>query len=264
MTRLLEAIFQRYGHDFRAYSRVSIERRVRDFLQESGCDSIAELILRIMADEAFFERFLLKCSVTVTGMFRDPAVYRSLRDHVLPALKTYPFFKIWHAGCSTGEEAYSLAILLKEEGAYERATIFATDFNDWALHMAKEGIYAIARVREYTLNYQESGGLHSLADYYHAHHDSIMMDKSLRTHITFANHNLVTDAVFGDMNFIMCRNVLIYFDSDLQDRVLSLFNESLVTGGFLCLGSSESLHFSKLKANYRIIDEKSRIYKKTA
>ena len=261
---LLEAIFQRYGYDFRSYARASIERRVRHFLTTSGCGSVSELIPRVLHDEPFFSRLALSFSIPVTEMFRDPFFYAALRQEVVPLLKTWPHVKIWHAGCATGEEVYSLAIVLHEAGLLERATIYATDFNDAALGAAKEGIYGLAKLRQATENYQRSGGTASLSDYCHARYDAATMDGALRRRITFSNHNLVTDHAFGDMHLILCRNVLIYFNRELQNRALGLFTESLVHGGFLCLGSKEDLQFTQVSADYAAIDARARIYKRTA
>lgn len=259
---LLEAIFRRYGHDFRHYARASVERRIRQYLPKSGCGTISELIPKLIHDEAFFAGFLGQFSITVTEMFRDPSVYRSLREKVLPVLKTYPFVKVWHAGCASGEEAYSLAILLKETGLYDRTTIYATDYNDLILDKAREGIYNLEGMKLFTQNYQSSGGKGSLSEYYHAQYGAIAVDQMLRRNITFANHNLVTDGVFSETHLILCRNVLIYFDRELQDRVLELFRDSLIRGGFLCLGSKESIQFSAVRNDFRTFDDKSKIYQK--
>lgn len=262
ITLLLEAIFERYGHDFRSYARASVERRIKQFLSKSGSNTISEMIPKLLHDESFFERFVQEFSITVTKMFRDPLVYRSIREKVVPFLKTYPFIKIWHAGCATGEEAYSLAILLKEESLYDRTTLFATDFNDAALDKAKQGIYALDNMKEFTLNYQQAGGTRSFSEYYHAHYGSIAINRSLKKNITFANHNLVTDSVFTEMHLILCRNVLIYFNKALQHRVLNLFSDSLVHGGFLCLGTKESLQFFDVQDHFKTVDGKRRIYRK--
>lgn len=259
---LLDAIFERYGYDFRCYARASIERRVRHFLRTSGCKTISEMIPKLLHQEAFFGKLVQDFSITVTEMFRDPLAYRSIRRNVVPVLKTYPFIKIWHAGCSSGEEAYSLAILLQEANLYDRATIFATDFNDVVLEKAGEGIYALDDIKQFTSNHQRSGGTKSLSEYYHASYGAVAINQSLKENITFANHNLVTDGVFGEMHLILCRNVLIYFDRTLQNRVLSLFNDSLIQGGFLCLGSKESLQFSDVQDHFKAIDGKWRIYQK--
>jgi chemotaxis protein methyltransferase CheR len=195
-------------------------------------------------------------------MFRDPPVYRALREQVVPLLRTYPFVKVWHAGCATGEEAYSLAIVLKEEDLYDRAMIYATDFNAEAIEKARQGIYTVERMQEFTRNYQEAGGRRSLSEYYRARYDSAVLDAGLRDRITFASHNLATDAAFGEMHLVMCRNVLIYFNRELQNRALRLFDESLVRGGFLCLGTRETLQFSEVADGYEIVDRAARIYRK--
>ena len=259
---LLEAVFMRYGHDFRQYARASVERRIRQFLSKIQTGRISEIISEILYDEDVFENFLLQLSIPVTEMFRDPAVYRSIRMNVMPVLKTYPFVRIWHAGCASGEEAYSLAILLQEEGLYDRVSLFATDFNDVVLEKAKEGIYDLGNVKTFTRNYQESGGKRSFSVYYHARYDAITLDKSLKKNITFANHNLVSDGVFTETQLVMCRNVLIYFNKELQNRVLRLFCDSLARGGFLVLGTKESLMFSDIRSEFRVIDEKANIYKR--
>lgn len=259
---LLEAIFERYGHDFRNYARASINRRVKRFLSDSGCKTVSEMIPRLLHEKAFFEKMVRYFSITVTEMFRDPPVYQSIRKQVVPVLKTYPYIRAWNAGCATGEEAYSLAILLKEEGMYERTTLFATDFNDEALEKAREGIYLPENVKEATANYQKAGGINSFSDYYHARYGAVAIDPSLKKNITFANHNLVTDSVFSEMHLILCRNVLIYFSKPLQDRVLKLFSESLVPNGFLCLGTRESIAFSEVAEHFKPINEKLRIFQK--
>jgi len=259
---LLDAVFKQYGYDFRQYARSSIDRRVRHFLMKSGCSTISEMIPRLLRDEPFFGEMVRAFSITVTEMFRDPHVYASIRENVVPFLKTYPFIKAWHAGCATGEEAYSLAIVLKEEGLYDKTTIFATDFNDEVLEKAKQGIYAIEKVKQITKGYQAAGGRESFSEYYQAKYGAAAISGQLRDNITFANHNLVTDRVFGEMHLILCRNVLIYFDRELQDRVLGLFDESLVRGGFLCLGTKESLAFSGVESRFEPIDKKAKIYRK--
>jgi len=259
---LLEAIFRKYGYDFRNYARASIERRIRQFLPKSGCRSILEMVEKLLRDKPFFSRMVRDFSITVTEMFRDPHVYARLRQNIIPLLGTHPFIKIWHAGCASGEEAYSLAIILKEEGLYDRSTLFVTDFNDEALEKAKHGIYPIDRIKDATRNYIAGGGKTSFSEYYQAHYNSIAIDGALRKNMTFANYNLVTDGVFGEMQLILCRNVLIYFDRELQNRVLELFTESLCRGGFLCLGTKESLLFSSVCDQFDVVDDKAKIYKK--
>lgn len=259
---LLEAVYQRYGYDFRSYARASIERRARQFLSSSRCATISDMIPKVLRDEALLSRLVQYFSISVTEMFRDPFVYAAIRHDVVPLLRTYPFIKIWHAGCATGEEVYSLAIMLKEEGLYDRATIYATDFNDSSLEKAKVGIYPIDAIKEATRNYQMAGGKGSFGDNYHSKYDAAAMDGSLKERITFANHNLTTDNVFGEMHMVFCRNVLIYFNRDLQNRALGLFKESLVHAGFLCLGTKESLDFSEVSGSFEAVDKKAKIYKK--
>jgi len=262
ITLLLEALLKRYGHDFTQYARASIARRIRSFLERSGSTTVSGMIPLLLRDESLFERFLKGCSIPVTEMFRDPFVYRSLREQVAPVLKTYPFIRVWLAGCATGEEVYSLAILLREESLYDRSTVFATDFNDAVLATARDGVYSLKEATQYTRNYQQAGGTRPFAEYYHAEYDRMAMQTELRENVTFANHNLVTDGVFGEMHLILCRNVLIYFDRDLQTRVLNLFSDSLVNSGFLCLGTKESVQFTAARDQLIPFDEKARIYRK--
>ncbi|MDC7231903.1 MAG: protein-glutamate O-methyltransferase CheR [Spirochaetales bacterium] len=259
---LLEGIYRKYGFDFRDYSGVHIKRRLNHRLSASGLQNFTQILHRIIYDEEFFKQILLDLSINVTEMYRDPQFYLELRQKVVPYLSTYPFIKIWHAGCSAGQEVYSDAILLEEEGLLERVQIYATDFNEKILQKAKEGIYPVEEIRRYTENYQKAGGTESFSDYYTAHYDSAMIKKSLRNNILFSFHNLVTDGVFGEMNMVFCRNVLIYFNKDLQNRVLKLFHDSLIPGGFLCLGSKESLKFSDLEDRFEIISAKEKIYRK--
>ncbi len=259
---LLEAIFRCYGYDFRSYARASITRQLRQFVEKTGCSCISELIPKLLHDAVLFQQLLLKLSVTVSSMFRDPEFYQTLRREIAPLLKTYPFIRVWIAGCAAGEEAYSVAILLKEEGLLPRATIYATDINERALAAAKEGIYPLSQVREYTENYQRSGPLDSFSSYYHAAHDRIVMNRDLKQSITFARHNLVSDYVFAEMHLILCRNVMIYFNQELKDRVLHLFDDSLIRGGFLCLGVKETLRFSSIDSRYQEADNGGRIYRK--
>jgi chemotaxis protein methyltransferase CheR len=257
---LVEAIYRRYGHDFRAYAKAHLKRRIRQFAAIKARVRISDLISRVLHDEALFEKLLGDISITVTRMFRDPQVFSSLRRHAFPYLRTFPFLRVWVAGCATGEEVYSLAILLKEENLYDRSTLFATDFNDAALEKARAGIYPLEAIAGYTRSYQQAGGTGSFSDYYHAGYDSAVMAPELKKNMVFANHNLVTDGVFSEMHLVFCRNVLIYFSQPLQDRVLSLFVDSLARGGFLCLGSSEDITFSSVRADFKRMDEKARIF----
>ena len=259
---LLEAIYRKYGYDFREYSQAHIRRRIMNRMAVSGFEDISQMQSKVLNDEPFASELLQDLSITVTEMFRDPTFYRSLREKVVPILKTYPFIKIWHAGCATGEEAYSMAILLQEEGLYDRTTIYATDFNQMALNRAKDGIFSNKMIKEYTTNYQLSGGKESFSSYYTSNYDNVIMNQSLKKNIVWANHNLVTDSVFAEVHLILCRNVLIYFDKNLQNKVQTLFHNSLINGGVLCLGSKESLQFTDLHEEYIELDTKQRIFKK--
>jgi chemotaxis protein methyltransferase CheR len=258
----LQAVYMKYGYDFRNYGKAHIKRRVRHRMSVSDFDNVSELIHKLLYSPVFYQEILQDLSITVTEMFRDPDFYLAVRNEVVALLKTYPFIKIWHAGCATGEEVYSMAILLREEGLLKRSQIYATDFNQMALQKARNGIYPIDRVKEYTQNYQKSGGKASFSDYYNARYESVILNESLKENIVFADHNLVTDGVFGEMNMVICRNVMIYFDKDLQNKVIRLFYESLVPGGFLCLGSKESLRFASIAAKFDVTSEKQKIYRK--
>lgn len=258
----LEAIFQKYGYDFRNYAKASIKRRIQNLQKKFAIRKISDMIPRMHQDRSFSNSILAEFSITVTEMFRDPEFYRSIRENIVPYLDTYPFIKIWHAGCATGEEAYSLAIILKEENLYHKTTIFATDFNNVALRKARNGIYSLDEIKEFTQSYQKAGGKRSFSDYYHAKYKSAIIDNSLKKNITFANHNLVTDSDFGEMHLILCRNVLIYFNKILRDRVLNLFDSSLIHKGFLAIGSKESLNFSSIEKKFNPVDKKNKIYRK--
>jgi chemotaxis protein methyltransferase CheR len=259
---LLQAIYLRYGYDFRNYAKASIKRRVLHRLVKERFSSISAMQHKILYDVSFFEKLLLDMSINVTEMFRDPSFYLALRKFVVPELKKYPFLKIWHAGCSTGEEVYSMAILLKEEGLSVNIQIYATDMNELALKQAKNGIFDISRLKQYTANYQKAGGLESFSDYYVADDKHVIMDKSLKKNILFSDHNLATDGVFGEMNLIMCRNVLIYFNRELQNRVFRLFFDSLSTDGFLCIGSKESVRFSEYSDVFEDVVKNEKIYRR--
>ncbi|MBN2245935.1 MAG: protein-glutamate O-methyltransferase CheR [Candidatus Aminicenantes bacterium] len=259
---LLEAIYLKYGYDFRSYSRASIKRRISATLSSFRLTKLSDLQHKILYEENAFNQLLLNLSINVTEMFRDPEFYRAVRQKVIPILKTYPFIKLWHAGCSTGEEVYSLAILLREEGLTGKFQIYATDFNELVLKKAKQGIFPLDRIKEYTLNYQKAGGLESFADYYSAHYDHAIIHESLKKNIVFADHNLATDGAFGEMNMIMCRNVLIYFNRDLQNRAIGLFYESLSHFGFLCLGTKEDISFTQYANKFEILASKEKIFRK--
>lgn len=259
---LLEAIFLKYGYDFRNYASAHTKRRLEHRRSLDGMTNFAEMQHRLLYDEAFFNRLLLDLSINVTEMFRDPWFYEKVREVVIPHLRTYPYLKVWHAGCSAGQEVYSMGILLKEESLKDRVQIYATDFNELILQKAKDGIYPMDVVREYTANYQKSGGKQSFSDYYTADYESVVMKQSLRDQVLFSSHNLVTDGVFGEMNMICCRNVLIYFNRELQDKVLQLFYDSLCPGGFLCLGSKENIKFSAVSDKFETVSEREKIYRK--
>ncbi len=259
---LLESIQKYYGYDFRNYARASLMRRANLFKESNGLASISDLIPRTIHDPEFFSKLVYHFSITYTEMFRDPLFYKQLILKVFPVLETHPYIKIWHAGCATGEEVYSTAIMLKEAGIYDRCTIFATDFNDSAIEVAKAGIYRIDDMKHYIASYHAAGGRHPFSNNFTAGDQSVTMAKELRKNITFANHNLVLDGIFGEMHLILCRNVLIYFNKELQNRVLELFCQSLVAGGFLCLGTKESLRYSSVTNFFTVVDERERIYKK--
>lgn len=259
---LLEAVHLKYGYDFRDYSMAHLKRRVEYRLGVSGLSSISMLQHAVLHDEAMFRAFLRDLSINVSEMFRDPSFYQALRNEILPRLGTYPSFRIWHAGCSAGQEAYSMAILLHEAGMRERGQIYATDFNPAILKQAREAAFPLAQLKDYTAKYQQAGGENSFADYYTADDQRAVLRPFLKERIFFSEHNLVTDGVFGEMQLVVCRNVLIYFNRELQDRVVGLFVDSLCPGGFLCLGSKESLKFSRHADRFEAVLEKEKIFRK--
>ncbi len=259
---LLEAINRGYGFDFRNYSKAHILRRVTYFQKWNGLHSFSQVQDLVLHNKSKMRELLGELSIKVTEMFRDPAFYMVLRKRVIPLLKTYPFPKIWIAGCSTGEEVYSLAILLKEEGLLKRTQIFATDFNEKAIEVARKGFYGIDKIKLYTGNYQKAGGKNSFADYYKVIDNRVEINPELRQNVRFALHNLVSDSKFETVHLISCRNVLIYFNKELQNRVISLFSDSLINGGYLGLGMKESLLFSSKSGMYKIIDADRKIYQK--
>jgi chemotaxis protein methyltransferase CheR len=259
---LLEAIYRHYGFDFRAYAFSSIRRRIWKRINAEGLPNVTALQERVLHDSNVMERLLLDLSINVTAMFRDPGFYRAFREDVVPLLRTYPFIRVWHAGCSTGEEVYSMAILLEEEGLLARSRLYATDINEVVLQQARAGIFPLERMQEYTENYIKAGGKRSFSEYYTAKYDGALFSPTLTEHVVFSQHNLVTDRSFSEFNVILCRNVLIYFDKSLQTRVHGLFYDSLVHFGILGLGSKESLKFSQYEDCYeQIASEK--IYRKT-
>lgn len=264
MRLLLEAIYSKYHYDFRQYAIASLKRRLGQALMRLNCETISQLQERVLHEEEAFPILLEYLTVQVSELFRDPEFYLALRTDVLPILATYPSLKIWVAGCSTGEEAYSFAILLQEEGLLERSLIYATDINERSLAKARAGIFPLDRIKQFTLNHRQSGGKGSLSDYYHAAHEHAVMAPSLKSRITFADHSLATDSAFSEMQLISCRNVLIYFDKALQDRAIGLFHESLCHRGFLCLGSKEAIRFSSHAAQFTELHPKERIFRKVA
>jgi chemotaxis protein methyltransferase CheR len=259
---LLEAIYAKYCYDFRGYAQASMRRRLRGALSVLGLPTLSQLQDRILRDRRVFTALLGMLTVPVSDMFRDPPYFLSLRERVVPHLQTYPSIKVWVAGCATGEELYSLAILLSEEGLLERSVLYATDVNPEALRAAERGVYALARVSGFSTNYQKAGGRGSLADYYTAAYGGIAFDRSLHSHVVFADHSLATDSVFAEVHLVSCRNVLIYFNRELQDRALGLFREALVRHGFLGLGMRETLRFSSHAAAFRELCPEDRIYQK--
>ncbi len=259
---LLESIYLQYHYDFRHYSKASMERRAAQAMFRMNCKSLIELQEKVLLNaEAFFD-LLQFFTVSVSEMFRDPSYYLALREKMFPILKTYPSLKIWVAGCSTGEEVYSLAILLQEEGLLDRTILYATDINPRSLAEAERGVFALGDVQKFTQNYQKSGGKHSLSDYYIASIDSVKFDRSLVKNITFSDHSLATDSVFSETQFVSCRNVLIYFDRDLQNRVFGLFHESLCRKGFLGLGTKETVEFSKYANDFNVFLPEEHIFQK--
>jgi len=259
---LLEALFQHYHYDFRHYARASIKRRLVQARDQLGFASISALQERVLHDPEMLPRLLGYLTVQVSEMFRDPSYYKALREKVLPHLRTYPSLKVWIAGCSAGEELYSLAILFREEGLYERTLFYATDINPDALTAAEAGVYSLDRLRKFTENHRKSGGKSSLSDYYTAAYGHAAFDKSLRERVVFSDHSLVTDAVFAEMHLISCRNVMIYFDRVLQDRAIGLFRDSLTRKGFLGLGSKESLRFSTHVGGFADFAPEEKIYQR--
>jgi chemotaxis protein methyltransferase CheR len=259
---LLEGVYRQYGFDFRSYAYSSIRRRIWKRIQAERVPTVSALQERVLHDRRVMERLLVDLSVNVTAMFRDPEFYLVFRQMVVPLLRTYPFVRVWHAGCATGEEAYSMAILLEEEGLYERTRIYATDINEVVLQRAKEGIFPLERMQEYTQNYLRAGGTRSFSEYYTAKYDSAAISRSLLRHIVFSQHNLATDRSFAEFQVILCRNVLIYFDKQLQARVLNLFYESLVMFGVLALGSKETLKFSPYESCFEQLDGREKVYRK--
>jgi chemotaxis protein methyltransferase CheR len=261
---LLEGIYRHYGFDFRNYALSSLRRRVRDFLRDESFQTVSQLQDRILHNREWMDRFLYAVSVNVSAMFRDAPFYQTFRTEVVPFLKTYPFVRIWLAGVSMGEEVYSLAIMLTEEGIYDRCRIYATDINDAVLKKAKEGIYPLDLMQTYTNNYIKAGGTQSFSEYYTAAYDRVILKPSLRDNVVFAQHNLASDSSFNEFHVILCRNVMIYFNAELQAHVHHLLHESLVMFGVLGLGAKETLKFSPHEFKYEEIDHDSRLFRRIA
>jgi chemotaxis protein methyltransferase CheR len=261
---LLEAVFRRYGFDFREYAAASLRRRIWRRVHAEGLDTISGLTERLLHEPGAMERLLLDLSINVTAMFRDPSFYVALRERLVPMLRTYPFTRLWVAGCSTGEEVYSLAILLHEEGVYERTRIYATDINDQVVERARTGVFPLAKMRDYTQNYIRAGGTRAFSEYYVAGYDAAEFHRSLTENVVFAQHNLVSDGSFNEFQAIMCRNVMIYFDKSLQNQVHRLFYDSLARFGVLALGHKESIRFSPFADRYETLDDREKLYRKVA
>jgi chemotaxis protein methyltransferase CheR len=259
---LMEAIYLKYSYDFRDYTGASQKRRVLYALGQLGLPSISALQERVLRDPAVFTQLLQYLTIPVSEMFRDPAYFLALRSQVVPVLHTYPSLTVWVAGCSTGEEVFSLAILLREEGLLERTRIYATDINPASLEKARQGIFPLEAVRSYTANYQRAGGQRAFSDYYTAAYDAARFDPALCADVTFADHSLATDSVFAEAHLVSCRNVLIYFNRALQDRALGLFHESLCHRGFLGLGAKESIDFSGYAERFEVLARAERVYRK--
>jgi chemotaxis protein methyltransferase CheR len=259
---LLEGIYQRYGFDFRSYAAASLKRRIVHSVREEGLPSISRLQERVLHDPASMQRLLANLSVNTTSMYRDPDFYRSFREKVVPALRTYPFVRIWLAGCAAGQEVYSMAILLHEEDLYDRCRLYATDMNDALLDNARSGAYPLGAMQEYTRNYQQAGGQRAFSEYYSAHFDRAIFQPWLQENIVWAQHNLVIDGVFNTFHAILCRNVMIYFSRPLQAHVHQLLYDSLEPFGVLGLGNRESLQLTVLADCFSVLDSNARLYRK--
>ena len=259
---LVEAVYLKYNYDFRDYTGSSQKRRVLAAMKAMECASVSALQAKVMHDPAAFSRLLHFLTIPVTEMFRDPEYYLAIRRQVVPFLQTYPSLHVWVAGCSTGEEVYSLAILLHEEGLLERTQMYATDINPESLEAARRGVMPLERMQLYTENYQKAGGTRAFSDYYTAAYDGALFERALVENVTFADHSLATDSVFAETHFISCRNVMIYFNRRLQDRVLGLFHESLCHRGFLGLGSKESIDFSSYARRFDVLARREKLFRK--
>lgn len=263
MELLLDDMLQLYGYDFTGYSRASLRRRIHRIMINDKLPSFAEFRYRIRNDKQYFSHTVEEISVNVTEMLRDPSFYKALIEKVLPVLSTYPFIRVWHAGCATGEEVYSMAILLKEANLLHKTLLYGTDINPAALEKARQGIFAISHLQQYSRNYIAAGGRNDFSAYYTAKYHLAKFDEELSRRMVFSTHNLVTDSSFNSFQLILCRNVMIYFDKALQDRVLQLFDSSLEHFGFLALGTKESIRFSPIASGYKQLG-KEKIWRKTS
>ena len=259
---LLSDIYKRYGYDFSEYSKASLQRRIHRLFTLDKFPSFAEFRYRLQIDALYFRRFVEEITVNVTEMLRDPSFYRTLRTTILPVLATYPFIRIWHAGCATGEEVYSMAILLKEAGLLHKSLLYGTDINPLVIEKARKGIFPVTQMQKYSENYIQSGGVKDFSNYYTANYHLAKFDSSLNSRMIFSTHNLVSDFSFNEFQLILCRNVLIYFERELQSKVFKLFDYSLENFGFLALGSKESLRFSPIAGRYKQVG-KEKIWRKT-
>ena len=259
---LLDIVHERSGLDFREYAYSSLRRRVARAVSESESGSISGLHLRLKGDDKLLQDLVRTLTVHTTAMFRDPAFFRIFREKVVPVLRTYPFVRLWVAGCSTGEEVYSLSILLREEGIAERCRIYATDLSDVVLDRARAGVFSLSVMQDYSRNYQTAGGKASFSDYFTADTEWVVFQRQLRDNVVFGTHNLVTDASFNEFHVILCRNVMIYFRRELQEKVHRLFHDSLVTYGYLGVGKSETIRFTGLADAYEAVDARERLFRK--
>ncbi|MDX6611710.1 MAG: chemotaxis protein methyltransferase CheR [Blastocatellia bacterium] len=259
---LLEGLYRVHGFDFREYSRASIRRRILEMMRAERLETVSAFQNKVLHDPGALNRLLLGLSVHASAMFRDPSFYVTFREQVVPLLRTYPTVQIWIAGCSTGEEVYSLAILLTEERIYQKCRIYATDISEAVLRKARDGIFPLAAMREYTANYQQAGGIHDFSDYYTAQYDSVIFANALKTNLVFSQHNLATDGSFNEFQVILCRNVMIYFNKELQARVHNLLYDSLSMFGVFGLGNKESLKFTPREEAYKHLNENDKLYRK--
>lgn len=261
---VLYDVVELYGYDFMNYSRASMRRRITRLIAKDRFSSFAEFRYRVRSDKSYFKRFVEEITVNVTEMFRDPMFYKALREQVLPTLAPLPVVRVWHAGCASGEEVYSMAIILHEAGLLKKSLLYATDINPSVLERVRHGVYPISQMKQYSENYIQSGGKHDFSSYYTAQYDSVKFDEMLAKRIVLATHNLVADRSFNEFQLILCRNVMIYFDKPFQDRVLHLFYDSLETLGYLALGSKETLKFTDIAKKFKQLENKEKIWRKVS